>query len=120
MKRVTQTTSIPEYDECDTVAVTLEDDAAPYKCPTLVIKDTMLSTALDSAERFLYQGFNVILDDINKFQLIRKCHMERGSMMKAWLVMISSTLEKLRNKVYLRTDERLESLDKLIEKVFPE
>ena len=74
-----------------------------------------LSWAIEVAEIVMLDtDCDLIMDDINKFSLATNNHMERGAMMKSFL----SKTPKLTNKLIMRTDERLDSLDRMIEKIF--
>lgn len=119
MNKPVQCTSPPEHYPCDFVVICLPDEYWKYKdmgyLSVLVMKNHKLSTAIGAAEMLIEESaVNVIMDDINKFTLANKCHMERGAMMKPFLTSVKQSGAFL----IMRTDERLESLDKMIDKIF--
>lgn len=117
MNKPIQCTELPEHDPAEYVVIVTPDEANKYSgkgyVDVIVVTHMKLSWAIEIAEIALMDSdCNVIMDDINKFSLARPCHKERGAMMKAFLS------KKLTNKLIMRTDERLESLDLMIQKIF--
>jgi hypothetical protein len=117
MNKPIQCTELPDHDPTNFVVIATPDEADKYSgkgyADVIVVTQMKLSWAIEVAEIVLMDtDCDLIMDDINKFSLARSCHMERGAMMKAFLS------KKLTNKLIMRTDERLESLDAMIEKIF--
>lgn len=117
MNKPIQVTELPDHDPTTFIVITTPEEAPKYLgkgyTDVIVVTHMKLSWAIEIAEIVLMDSdCDLIMDDINKFSLARPCHMERGAMMKAFLS------KKLTNKLIMRTDERLESLDLMIEKIF--
>jgi hypothetical protein len=109
-----QTTKIEKIDHENTLAICTVDEIKKYRGYAAKTIAGTLAMALELAERAFEVGYDVILDDINKFPCANPCHMERNAMLKAFF----TTIYRHNQKLFLRTDEISESLDALIKKVF--
>lgn len=117
--KVYQTTEIPEIPFSDFAVICSPDESRKYDQRAYIIECHSLSEAIDTAEVVLLDfGISVVMDDINKFPCVRSCHMERGSLMKAFLSPLSSQKELINKSLIMRTDEILPSLDAMIENLF--
>ena len=113
-----QCKELPHHKPSEFVVVATPEEAPKYLgkgyADVVVVKHMSLAWAIEVSDCVLLEtDFGVVMDDINKFSLPRACHMERGSMMKAFLMKTT----KLRNKVIMRTDEILPSLNELIQRI---
>ena len=114
-----QCITLPDHTPSEFVVIATMDEEKKYLgkdyADVLVVSQDRLSYATEMAESILLDtDYGVILDDVNKFTTVRSCHMERGALMKYFLM----KLWKLRNKLYMRSDEQLSSLDEMIKKIF--
>jgi len=119
MNKPIQCTELPDHDPTNFVVVATQEESSKYLdkgyADVIVVTHMKLSWAIEVAEIVLLDtDCDLIMDDINKFSLATSNHMERGAMMKSFL----SKTPKLTNKLIMRTDERLDSLDRMIEKIF--
>jgi hypothetical protein len=119
MNKPIQCTELPDHDPANFVVVATQEESSKYLdkgyTDVIVVTHMRLSWAIEVAEIVLLDtDCDLIMDDINKFSLATSNHMERGAMMKSFL----SKTPKLTNKLIMRTDERLDSLDRMIEKIF--
>ena len=119
MNKPIQCVTLPDHDQSEFVVLATKDDAEKYLgkgyVDVLMFPDDKLWQALESAEAVLLDtDLSVIMDDINKFTCTRSCHMERGAFMKYFLM----KCWKLNNKLYMRSDEQLTSLNEMIDKIF--
>lgn len=115
-----QCIELPDHDPSEFVVIATMDEEKKYLgkgyADVLVVSQDRLTYATEMAETLLLDtDLSVIMDDINKFTCVRSCHMERGALMKYFLM----KCWKLRNKLYMRSDEQLTSLNEMLDKIFP-